>query len=142
MSSSLSTLQIAALQEMGITVWSKQPDTTEDNNAGKHNELNVSQASSAANVQHLRSLVSSQERANVVEKPFPADATRRFEQWIVDVEQAMSGIPTADSKIAWVLGDGIKVTTSSVCLPALPSELSTPLKKQLWQQIQQLHRER
>ncbi|MCW8093135.1 hypothetical protein [Alteromonas sp. ASW11-130] len=141
MSSSLSALQLAALQEMGITVWSTQSHSKESFADTAFSAPKNSPTTPTANLTQLRSIISAKQDAQREEKAFPTDALERFAQFVEDVEQAMAERTKSDSKIKWLLGDSVCLTGTSICLPVLPSELSTKLKRQLWQKIHQLNRE-
>ncbi|NMH59554.1 hypothetical protein [Alteromonas ponticola] len=135
MSSNLSALQIATLQEMGITVWSKQSHAHEVTSVHETDKSNTSQPTSRANLTHLRSIVSAGKSEKPSSTPFPKDAEKHHFQWIHDVEQALTERLTNKPEISWFVGDTVQVSASSIVLPGLPSALSMQDKRQLWEQI-------
>ncbi|MCW8107700.1 hypothetical protein OPS25_04180 [Alteromonas ponticola] len=142
MSSSLSTLQIATLQEMGITVWLQQPSSDDNQQGFNHSVAKTSHTNADTTLTHLRSIVSSTSDAKQNEQPLPAAAAKDSSLWIHDVEQVLSELSGSTQQIKWSLGDELRVTTTSVCLPALPLTLSPKLKRQLWGHIAQLSSDR
>lgn len=154
MSFELSDYQLAALQEMNITVWRRPESDTSETLAPETGSENATGANSDAQsrLQQLKAQINQPEgehqapvtpQISEPAKPEPVKPERikldeiRYQSFANDIKQALNGLECQFEPQVYI-SESLAVDKNVILLPATPEKLSVADKKALWTALSQL----